>query len=229
MKTHGPTSLVRVPAGPFTLYGDLWIPERAQAIVLFAQGIDSRRRSSRWHRIARRLERAGFATLVIDLLTGEEEALDLQSGAMRFDIGLLSERLVAVTQWLVSDPRTRHLRIGYFGASSGVAADLVAAAVRPQDVDAVVSMGGRPDLAGPLLGLVRAPTLFIVGAHDLGVLELNVESADQLEAESQVQIVPGATHLFEEAGALERVAILAAAWFERHLLPAAVLPKPALR
>src|SRR5205823_12798388 len=136
----------------------------------------------------------------------------------------LSERFVPITNWLVSDPRTRNLRIGYFGASTGVAAALVAAAVRPQDVDAVVSRGGRPDLAGPLLGLVRAPTLFIVGGQDIGVLELNVESADQLEAESRIEIVPGAGHLFEEPGALERVAALAAAWFQRHLLPDSVAP-----
>jgi len=227
MKPHGHTSLVRVPAGPVMLYGDLWIPEGARAIVLFAQGIGSRRRSSRNHRVARRLQREGFATMVIDLLTGEEEAVDLQRGTLRFDIGLLSERLVSITNWLASSTRTRHLRIGYFGASTGVAAALVAAAVLPQEVDAVVSIGGRPDLTGPLLGLVRAPTLFIVGSRDLGVLELNVESADQLRAETEVEIVPGAGHLFDEPGALDRAAILTGGWFERHLLPGAVLiPSP---
>jgi len=165
--------------------------------------------------------------MVIDLLTGEEEAVDLQSGTLRFDIGLLSERLVSITNWLASSTRTRHLRTGYFSASTGVAAALVAAAVLPQEVDAVVSIGGRPDLTGPLLGLVRAPTLFIVGSRDLGVLELNVESADQLRAETQVEIVPGVGHLFDEPGALDRAAILTGGWFERHLLPGAVLiPSP---
>jgi dienelactone hydrolase len=212
-----------------TLYGDLRIPEEAKAIVLFAQGIGSRQRSSRNRRMARRLRREGFATMLIDLLTGKEEALDLQSGTLRFDIGLLSERLVSITNWLVSDPRTRHLRIGFFGASTGVAAALVAAAVLPQEVDAVVSSGGRPDLAGPLLGLVRAPTLFIVGGQDLGVLELNVESAGQLVAESQVEIVPGAGHLLDEPGALDRVANLAASWFQQHLLPGPTLASVAAR
>src|SRR3954471_2086380 len=141
MKTND-SSLVQVPAGPVTLLGDLAIPPGAQAIVLFAQGIGSRQRGSRNHRVARLLQRAGFATILIDLLTDTEEALDQQSGTLRFDIGLLSERLVSITNWLVSDPRTRHFRIGYFGVSTGVAAALVAAAVRPQDVDAVVSRGG---------------------------------------------------------------------------------------
>ena len=229
MKTPVPSILVRVAAGPAMLYGDLCVPEGASAIILFVQGIGSRRRSSRNHRVARTLQRAGFATMLVDLLTGNEEAVDRKSGNLRFDIGLLSERLVAVTNWLVSDPRTRGLRIGYFGASTGVAAALVAAAVRPQDVDAVVSRGGRPDLAGPLLGLVRSPTLFIIGAQDLGVLEQNVEAAGEIGVESSVEMVPGASHLFDEPGALDRVAILAGAWFERYLLGDGLRAKVAAR
>ena len=195
--------------------------EGGGGIVLFAYGSGSGRHHRRHCHVARCLERAGLGTLLVDLLTGREEALDRHTGRLRFDIGLLAERLVDVTKWLLGFPETRGLRIGYFGASTDAAAAFVSAAARPQDVDAVVARGGRPDLAGPLLGLVRAPTLLIVGGRDLGVLDLNVESAAQLQTESRVEIVPGATHRFEEPGALDQVADLAQVWFERHLLPAA--------
>jgi putative phosphoribosyl transferase len=224
MKEWGRIRQVRIPAGPATLDGRLCIPPDGSGIVLFGYGRGSGRHHRRHCQVARVLERAGLGTLLIDLLTGKEEALDRQTGHLRLDIGLLAERLVAVTKWLLGFRETQGLRIGYYGASTGAAAALVSAAVRPQDVNAVVSRGGRPDLAGPLLGLVRAPTLLIVGGRDLGVLELNMESAAQLQAENRVEIVPGASHLFQEPGALDQVAELTRAWFERHLTPARATP-----
>jgi len=225
MKAQGRSRHVRIPAGPATLDGTLFVPDQGSGIILFGYGSGSGRHQRRHCQVARYMERAGMGTLMIDLLTGKEEALDRQTGRLRFDIGLLAERLVAVTKWLLSFPDTQGLRIGYFGASTSAAAALVSAAVRPQDVNAVVARGGRPDLAGPLLGLVRAPTLLIVGGRDLGVLELNVESAAQLQTESRVEIVPGASHLFEEPGALDQVARLTQEWFERHLMSTPV-PNP---
>jgi dienelactone hydrolase len=209
--------LVRVQAGPATLEGNLTLPEGADGIVLFAHGSGSSRHSPRNRYVARLLNEAKLATLLVDLLTADEEAIDLRTARLRFDIGLLAERLVAVTDRLTQQPETRRLRIGYFGASTGAAAALVAAAERPEAVGAVVSRGGRPDLAGPALACVRAPTLLIVGGNDSQVIALNRAALAELRCEKQLVIVPGATHLFEEPGALDVVARLAREWFERHL------------
>ena len=212
--------LVRVAAGPVTLDGDLRIPTGVRAVVLFAHGSGSSRRSSRNRHVAQLLNAAGLATLLIDLLTPNEEAIDLRTAHLRFDIGLLAERLVGATDWLAQYPDTHDLPLGYFGASTGAAAALVAAAERPDRVGAIVSRGGRPDLAGPALGRVQAPTLLIVGGNDPQVLALNRSALAQLRCEKQLVIVPGATHLFGELGALDEVARLARSWFERHLIPA---------
>jgi putative phosphoribosyl transferase len=213
--------LVSVEAGPATLVGNLNLPEEARAIVLFAHGSGSSRHSSRNRYVARVLNEAKLATLLIDLLTPEEEAIDLQTAHFRFDIDLLAERPVYATDWLTQCPDTRHLPIGYFGASTGAAAALVAAAERPQVVGAVVSRGGRPDLAGAALARVRAPTLLIVGGNDDLVIELNRAALAQLRSEKELVIIPGATHLFVEPGALEEVARLARVWFQRYLTPTA--------
>jgi dienelactone hydrolase len=187
-------------------------------VVLFAHGSGSSRHSPRNRHVARLLNEAQLATLLIDLLTPDEEAVDLRTAHLRFDIGLLAERLVGAADWLTQHPDTRELPIGCFGASTGAAAALVAAAERPEAVAAVVSRGGRPDLAGAALGRVRAPTLLIVGGNDFQVIELNRAAFAELRCEKQVLIVPGATHLFEEPGALDEVASRACAWFQRHLL-----------
>ena len=208
---------VSVPAGDVRLAGDLAVPAGARGVVLFAHGSGSGRHSPRNRQVAAALGRAGLATLLLDLLTEQEEVVDRDRAELRFDIALLTGRLVAAIDWLAEEPRTRALPIGLFGASTGAAAALVAAAERPLQVAAVVSRGGRPDLAGPALGLVRAPTLLIVGGRDRVVLELNRSAAEQLSAEHRLEIVPDATHLFEEPGALERVAALAADWFLRWL------------
>jgi dienelactone hydrolase len=199
------------------LEGNLTLPEGARGIVLFAHGSGSSRFSPRNCYVAQQLNREKLATLLVDLLSPEEEAVDLRTARLRFNIGLLAERLVGVTDWLVRQPDTRPLRIGYFGASTGAAAALVAAAERPQIVRAIVSRGGRPDLAGPALARVEAPTLLIVGGDDTPVIELNRAALAQLRCEKRLVIVPGATHLFEEPGALEEVARLARQWSERHL------------
>jgi pimeloyl-ACP methyl ester carboxylesterase len=212
--------LVHVPAGPVTLDGNLTLPEEARAVVLFAHGSGSSRHSSRNRYVARVLNEAKLATLLIDLLTLDEEVVDVRTARLRFDIELLAERLVGATDWLTQFPDTKQLPIGYFGASTGAAAALVAAAVRPDVVAAVVSRGGRPDLAGAALTQVRAPTLLIVGGDDGQVIQLNREALAQLRGEKQLLIVPGATHLFEEPGALDEVARLARDWFERHLVSA---------
>jgi dienelactone hydrolase len=213
--------LVQVAAGSVTLEGNLSLPEEARAVVLFAHGSGSSRHSPRNRYVARVLNEAKLATLLIDLLTLDEEVIDARTAQLRFDIELLAERLVGATDWLVQDPDTKELRIGYFGASTGAAAALVAAAVRYDLVGAVVSRGGRPDLAGAALMHVRAPTLLIVGGNDTQVIKLNREALAQLRCEKQLMIVPGATHLFEERGALDEVARLARDWFRRHLVPAA--------
>ena len=217
---QGDERLVHVTAGPVTLEGNLSLPEGARGVVLFAHGSGSSRHSSRNRHVARLLNQAGLATLLVDLLTADEEAVDLRTAHLRFDIDLLAERLVGATDWLAQQPETHDLRIGYFGASTGAAAALVAAAARPDAVGAVVSRGGRPDLAGPVLPHVRAPTLLIVGGNDFPVIELNRAAFEQLRCEKRLVIVPGATHLFEELGALDEVARLAREWFERHLAPA---------
>lgn len=210
---HG--TLVHVPAGSATLEGELVVPEQATGVVLFAHGSGSSRHSSRNRFVAGELQAAGLATLLIDLLTPEEEAIDQHTAYLRFDIPLLAERLVAATRWLGSEPSTRALQVGYFGASTGAGAALVAAAT--ERVGAVVSRGGRPDLAGKALPLVRAPTLLIVGGRDLQVLELNRAAMARMQTETRLEIVPGASHLFEEPGTLEVVARLAQDWFLRYL------------
>jgi putative phosphoribosyl transferase len=213
--------LVQVPAGAVTLEGNLTLPQDSQAVVLFAHGSGSSRHSPRNRYVARMLNEAKLATLLIDLLTPHEEVIDERTAQLRFDIDLLAERLVDTTDWLTQYPDTKYLRIGYFGASTGAAAALVAAAERPDQVHAIVSRGGRPDLAGPALPRVRAPTLLIVGGNDVQVIELNRLALAQLRSEKQLVIIPGATHLFEEPGALDKVAWLAREWFQRHLIPAA--------
>jgi dienelactone hydrolase len=219
-ETGGEEREVRVSAGPVTLAGNLGVPDDARGIVLFAHGSGSGRHSPRNRYVARTLREAGLATLLIDLLTPEEEEVDLKTRHLRFDIGLLAERLAGATHWLAQNPDTQYLRVGYFGASTGAGAALVAAAEQPGDVGAVVSRGGRPDLAGENLSRVRAPTLLIVGENDLPVIDMNQEALAQLRVEKKLEIVPGATHLFEEPGTLEEVARLAAEWFVRYLNPA---------
>ena len=217
MGAEGGTQTIIIPAGVM-LRGDLTIPPTAKGIVVFAHGSGSSRLSPRNQGVAARLQAAGFATLLFDLLTSDEESVDARTGALRFDIPLLAERLARVTDWLTSQPTTHALHIGYFGASTGAAAALVAAATRPDVVRAVVSRGGRPDLAGSYLGRVKAPTLLIVGGNDTLVIGMNRSALMQLACPTkQLVLVPGATHLFEEPGTLERVAELAVAWFERHL------------
>jgi dienelactone hydrolase len=213
--------LIHVEAGDsILLEGNLSLPEGATGVILFAHGSGSSRHSSRNRHVARLLNDAKLATLLIDLLTPDEEAIDQRTAHLRFDIGLLARRLVGATDWLTQYRDTRRLRIGYFGASTGAAAALVAAVERAAQVGAVVSRGGRPDLAGPALPHVRAATLLIVGGNDHQVIELNRMAYEQLRCEKRLVIVPGATHLFEEPGALDAVARFAREWFERHLTPA---------
>jgi len=211
--------LVRVPAGTVMLEGNLAVPTNALGVVMFAHGSGSSRHSPRNRAVARALNEGGLATLLVDLLTPAEESADEQTGHLRFDIGLLADRLVDAADWLTGNEETRSLPIGLFGASTGGGAALVAAAQRPNTVRAVVSRGGRPDLAGASLSRVRAPTLLIVGGRDHAVIDLNRETSERLRCEKKLEIVPGATHLFEEPGALEEVARLARDWFRRFLAP----------
>lgn len=206
-----------IPAGNVSLTGDLDIPKNARGLVLFAHGSGSSRLSLRNQAVARALRRAGMATLLFDLLTLQEEEEDAYSSHLRFDIGLLSRRLAIVTKEIADDPRCASLPIGYFGASTGGAAALRAAAALPSQIRAVVSRGGRPDLAGEALALVTAPTLLIVGERDEEVLTLNEKAYQHLRCEKSLALVPHATHLFSEPGALEEVARLAANWFKNHL------------
>jgi pimeloyl-ACP methyl ester carboxylesterase len=209
---------VRVEIGTLALEGNLGMPGETGAVVIFAHGSGSSRHSPRNRAVAATLREAGIGTLLMDLLTADEEAVDARSGHLRFDIGLLAERLVGATHWLEGQAEIAHLPVGYFGASTGGGAALVAAARLPERVGAVVSRGGRPDLAGDSLSLVRAATLLIVGGRDDAVITLNEDAMQQLRApQKQLVIIPGATHLFEEQGALEEVARLAAEWFARHL------------
>lgn len=210
---------VRVAAGSATLEGNLGVPPGASGLVLFAHGSGSSRHSPRNLFVAGVLREAGLGTLLVDLLTTDEEAEDARTGHLRFDIGLLADRLVAATDWLADQPATRDLKVGYFGASTGGGAALVAAAGRPDRVAAIVSRGGRPDLAGPALPRVQAPTLLIVGGRDTPVIAMNREALAQIRCEKHLEIVPGATHLFPEPGTLDAVALLATRWFRRHLVP----------
>ena len=209
--------LVRVRAGAAELQGNLRIPPAPRGIVVFAHGSGSGRHSPRNRFVADVLVNTGLATLLIDLLMQEEEMIDLQTAELRFDIRLLAERLGGVTDWLAGEPSAAGLSTGYFGASTGAAAALIAAADRPERVLAIVSRGGRPDLAGPVLPRVRQPTLLIVGGEDDVVIDLNRLALRELGGIKQLVIIPGATHLFEEPGALEQVAALAREWFLRYL------------
>ena len=208
-----------IPAQTVTLDGDLTVPPAAAGIVLFAHGSGSSRLSPRNQFVARAIREAGVGTFLFDLLTREEEAEDAVTGRLRFDIGLLARRLVEATRWIANQPETQKLGIGYFGASTGGAAALVAAAEIGPGIDAIVSRGGRPDLARDALEKVQSPTLLIVGERDETVLELNRNAYARLRCEKELQVVPRATHLFEQRGALEEVARLAADWFRRHLRP----------
>ncbi len=210
---------VRIPAGDVTLEGNLHLTPNAGGIVVFAHGSGSSRHSPRNRFVARHLQEVGLATLLFDLLTSDEEFAERATGHLRFDIKMLAGRLAQVTDWLQQQPQTRALKIGYFGASTGAAAALVAAAEHPRGVSAIVSRGGRPDLAGSALARVKAPTLLLVGGEDAVVIDLNQKAFEQLQVEKNLQIIPGATHLFEEPGALEEVADLARQWFEHYLAP----------
>jgi dienelactone hydrolase len=215
---HTPASLA-IPAAGVELEADIAVPDAAHGVVVFAHGSGSGRHSPRNRYVACELQRAGLATVLADLLTPEEEQLDARTGQLRFDIGLLAIRVIALTDWVAGNEPTTGLPVGLFGASTGAAAALVAAAERPAAVGAVVSRGGRPDLAGEHLRAVHQPTLLIVGGRDDVVIELNREAMTQLGGEARLEIVAGATHLFEEPGALEQVARLARDWFVRHLSP----------
>jgi pimeloyl-ACP methyl ester carboxylesterase len=206
---------VQIRSGTVVLQGDLSIPAGAQGVVLFAHGSGSSRHSPRNQFVASTIREAGVGTLLFDLLTKEEEAVDVHTRQLRFDIGLLAERLIDATYWLKGD--LSHLGVGFFGSSTGGGAALVAAAELGENVGAVVSRGGRPDLAGDALPQVKCPTLLIVGGLDYPVIEMNQEAFARLRCEKELKIVPGATHLFEEPGTLEEVALLGANWFQRHL------------
>jgi putative phosphoribosyl transferase len=208
---------VRIPARDATLDGNLNVPAGASGIVLFVHGSGSSRHSPRNRFVARTLNAAGLATLLFDLLTPQEEAVDIATREHRFDIGLLAGRLGLAAEWMQQQPEGRGLRIGYFGSSTGGGAALVEAAAHPDGVGAVVSRGGRPDLAGAALPQVQAPTLLIVGGDDDVVIHLNREAMAQMRCEVALEIIPGATHLFEEPGTLDEVARLASAWFVKHL------------
>lgn len=212
-----PSEPVSIPADGVILTGDLTVPIGAGGIVLFAHGSGSSRHSPRNRFVADAIQAAGSGTLLFDLLTAEEESEDERDGHLRFDIELLARRLVIATQWIAGRSHERHFGLGYFGASTGGAAALVAAAEMGPSIDAVVSRGGRPDLAGDALPRVVAPTLLIVGGSDELVLELNEEAYGRLQCDKRLAVVPGATHLFEEPGKLEEVAALAADWFHQNL------------
>ena len=211
---------VRIDAGGATLDGDLSLPAGAPGVVLFAHGSGSSRHSPRNRRVAAELQRRGLGTLLIDLLTADEERIDASTGHLRFDIGLLARRLAAVIDWLGAQDDTRDLAVGLFGASTGGGAALVAAAERPRRVAAVVSRGGRPDLAGAALPRVTAPTLLVVGGDDTVVVGLNEDARARMTGDVTLEIVPGASHLFEEPGAMEQVAALAGDFLARHLAAA---------
>lgn len=201
------------------LAGDLVVPDDASGVVVFAHGSGSSRHSPRNRYVAEKLHEAGLGTLLMDLLTAEEERIDQRTRHLRFDIDLLARRVAGARRWLANQEPVTHLAVGYFGASTGAAAALVAAALDPDAVAAVVSRGGRPDLAGDHLPQVAAPTLLIVGGLDDVVIDLNRQAAARLQVEHELEIVPGATHLFEEPGTLEAVVRFAQDWFHRHLKP----------
>lgn len=218
MAAHLNQNTISIPLGKKVIQGDLTVPDEAKGLVIFSHGSGSSRFSPRNKYVAEVLNHAGFAALLIDLMTLDEEAIDDRTAGLRFDIGFLAERLVGATDWARRQHRLSALRLGYFGASTGAAAALVAAARRPDVIDAIVSRGGRPDLAGDELPAVAAPTLLIVGEFDRDVLELNRQAAKAMRARTTLLIIPAASHLFEEPGALSHVASLAQAWFEQNLI-----------
>ncbi|HET9314626.1 MAG TPA: dienelactone hydrolase family protein [Vicinamibacteria bacterium] len=208
---------VSLPVGASSVQGALVVPAEASGIVLFAHGSGSSRHSPRNRRVAADLVERGLGTLLLDLLTPEEEAVDARTSELRFDIPFLADRLVAATDWVLGEPRLGDLPLGFFGASTGAAAALVAADRRSRATRAVVSRGGRPDLAGTSLTGVQAPTLFIVGGNDPQVLRLNEDAMRLVPAETRLEVIPGATHLFEEPGAMDEVERLAGDWFKTYL------------
>jgi putative phosphoribosyl transferase len=211
--------VVTIRAGGVELEGNLTIPREAHGLVLFAHGSGSSRHSVRNRFVAGVLNESKLATLLMDLFSPDEESIDLATAQLRFDIAFLAERLLAAIDWLQENPETQKLDIGLFGSSTGGGAALVTAAHRPGDVGAVVSRGGRPDMAGPTLPAVDCPTLLIIGGRDTQVIELNRQAFLELKCKKEMKIIPGATHLFEERGALDEVARLAAEWFRGHLSP----------
>lgn len=215
--TNGAGEVVQIETPYVTLEGNLNLPANSQGVVLFVHGSGSSRHSPRNQYVAQVLSDGGLGTLLIDLLSAEEEAADRDTSHLRSDIDLLANRLVGATDWLTTYSDSRHLRVGYFGASTGAAATLVAAAERPDQIRAVVSRGGRPDLAADSLARVEAPTLLIVGGLDSPVARINQEALALLKCKKQLELVPDATHLFEEPGALESVANLALRWFRNYL------------
>ena len=216
-----PETAALIPLGNIELAADIAIPDRAKSVILFAHGSGSSRSSPRNRQVAGVLNRGGIGTILVDLLTEGEETVDVETAELRFDIPLLGRRLGAITGWIHGQPDLKNLKLGYFGASTGAAAALVAVADRPKAVQAVVSRGGRPDLAGAALQRVEAPTLFIVGGDDPVVLDLNYWAMARLPHETvhKLEIIPGAGHLFEEPGTLDKVAALARDWFGTHLCP----------
>ncbi len=210
-------NLVKVKAGQVTLEGNLTVPAGAEGVVLFAHGSGSSRLSPRNRYVAQEINNAGIGTLLFDLFTPQEEQQDEYNAELRFDIKLLAERLVGATDWIETQDETAGLNIGYFGSSTGAAAAIIAASQRPAHVRAIVSRGGRPDLAGSALSMIDVPTLLIVGGNDLQVIELNTKALSEIGGDKDLEIIPGATHLFEEPGALEQVSRLAARWFIWYL------------
>jgi putative phosphoribosyl transferase len=216
---QGEEESLSIPCGSVQLDGDLLVPPNAHGVVVFAHGSGSSRHSPRNRQVAKVLQDAGLGTLLMDLLTREEEIIDVQTRHLRFDVALLAERLGCAVAWLAQQQSTLMLNIGLFGASTGAGAALITAADHPDLIGAVVSRGGRPDLAGSALSLVKSPTLLIAGANDEPVVELNQQAQKLLQCQHELQLVPNATHLFEEQGALEVVSTLACDWFLNHLPP----------
>ncbi len=208
---------IKIPVGEVVIEGTLAIPPSANGVVLFAHGSGSSRFSTRNQYVAKEFDKAAIGTLLFDLLTQEEEETDIVTAEYRFNIPLLADRLIGATEWLKNDPKTKRLSFGYFGASTGAAAALIAAAKLPNEISAVISRGGRPDLAGKYLSNVMAPTLLIVGGLDTEVIELNRQAMNQINVKKKIVIIPGATHLFEEQGTLEEVAKVSIDWFLKYL------------
>lgn len=208
---------MKIPVGEVVVEGTLTLPPATKVVVLFAHGSGSSRFSTRNQYVAKEFNKATIGTLLFDLLTQEEEETDIVTAEYRFNIPLLAERLIGATEWLRNDPKTKRLAFGYFGASTGAAAALIAAAKLPSEISAVISRGGRPDLAGKYLSNVVAPTLLLVGGLDTEVIELNRQAMNQMKVEKKIVIIPGATHLFEEQGTLEEVAKVSIDWFLKHL------------